>query len=193
MLQELTLRGQRAQLEPLRPEHAPQLWQAAQDPAIWPYFFRRMASLSDVEAFIAETLELQKRGTQLPFAIRDLESNRLVGSTRLMDFSAPNRSLEIGGTWLASAVWRTRINTECKFLLLRHGFESLALIRVFFKTDARNARSQRAIERLGASREGVLRHHMIMPDGFRRDSVYYSILESEWPDVKARLEGFLGS
>ncbi len=152
-----------------------------------------MTSLDGVEAFIAEALEGQNRGAQLPFAIRDLELGSLVGSTRFMDYSAPNRAVEIGGTWLSSAVWRTRINTECKFLLLKHGFESLDLVRIFFKTDARNARSQRAIERLGAQKEGVLRSHMILPDGFRRDSVFYSILQSEWPTVKARLEGFLSN
>lgn len=191
MLEEITLSGQRAQLEPLRIEHAPALWEAGQNPGNFEFFFRRIASLADIEAFIEQGLELQNRGVALPFAIRDLESGQLVGSTRFHDFSAPDRAVEIGATWLSSVVWRTRINTECKFLLLQHGFESLDLIRICFKTDARNFRSQRAIERLGAQKEGVLRHHMILPDGFRRDSVFYSILGGEWPDVKARLEGFL--
>ncbi len=192
-MQEIVLSGQRARLEPLRMAHTEALWQVAQAPEIWPFFFRRMASLKDVEAFIAEALEKQSRGEQLPFAIRDGESGRLVGSTRFLDFSATNRSVEIGATWLSPMVWRTRINTECKFLLLRHGFETLGLVRVFFKTDARNERSQRALERIGAQKEGVLRQHMILPDGFVRDSVYYSILDREWPDVKARLERFLAN
>lgn len=191
MLQETTLSGKRARLEPLRIEHAPALWEAARAPEIWSFFPRRMTSLGDTEDFIAETLGFQELGLQLPFAIRDLASGDLVGSTRLMDFSAVNRSTEIGGTWLSSAVWRTRINTECKFLLLHHAFESLNLLRVYFKTDARNGRSQRAIERIGAQKEGVLRAHMILPDGFVRDSVFYSILDREWPGVQTRLEEFL--
>ena len=191
MLEPLTLSGTRASLEPLQMSHAPDLWRAAQDRQIWTYYPRRVESLDDMESFIAETLDAQKLGVQLPFAIRDLELNQWVGSTRLMDFSAENRGVEIGGAWLSSAVWRTRINTECKFLLLRHGFETLDLLRVFLKTDARNERSQRAIERLGAKREGTLRSHMILPDGFVRDSVYYSVLRAEWPSVKARMAGFL--
>ncbi len=193
MLEEITLRGARVRLEPLRIEHATALWDAAQAPEIWSFFPRRMTSLSDAEDFISETLGFQKLGLQLPFAIRDLESGDLVGSTRLMDFNAANRATEIGGTWLSSAVWRTRINTECKFLLLRHAFESLNLLRVTFKIDARNERSQRAIERIGAQKEGILRAHMILPDGFVRDSVYYSILDREWLNVKTHLEGFLSS
>ncbi|PQV63480.1 Protein N-acetyltransferase, RimJ/RimL family [Abditibacterium utsteinense] len=193
MLQETTLSGERVQLEPLRLQHAPALWEAAQTPENFEFFFRRMASLVDIEAFIEQGLELQDRGVALPFAIHDLESGQLVGSTRFHDFSGPDRAVEIGATWLSSAVWRTRINTECKFLLLRHAFETLDLVRVCLKTDARNQRSQRAIERIGAQKEGVLRQHMILPDGFVRDSVYYSILDSEWPDVKSRLEGFLAS
>ncbi|MBW3635635.1 MAG: GNAT family N-acetyltransferase [Armatimonadetes bacterium] len=193
MMQEIVLSGGRARLEPLRMAHAEALWQAAQAPEIWPFFFRPMASLEDIEAFIAEALEKQSRGEQLPFAVRDGESGKLVGSTRFMDFSATNRSAEIGATWLSPMVWRTRVNTECKFLLLRHGFEALGLVRIFFKADARNERSQRALERIGAQKEGVLRQHMILPDGFVRDSVYYSILDREWPDVRARLEGFLAN
>lgn len=193
MLQEITLTGQRARLEPLRLEYAPELWQAAQGTGIFTYFFQRMESFGDIENFIEKALEGQNCGVALPFVIRDLESGKLVGSTRFHDFKAPDRAVEIGATWLSPAFWRTRLNTECKYLLLRHGFEDLGLIRICFKTDARNTRSQHAIERLGAQREGILRSHMIMPDGYRRDSVYYSILEAEWPGVKARLEGFLSN
>ncbi len=191
MLGEITLSGERVRLEPLRIEHAPALWEAAQSPENFEFFFRRMACLADIEAFIEDGLELRNCGVALHFAIRDLESGELVGSTRYHDFSATNRAVEIGATWISRALWRTRINTECKFLLFQHGFETLNLIRICFKIDARNFRSQRAIERLGAQREGVLRHHMILPDGFQRDSVFYSVLQGEWPDVKARLEGLL--
>jgi RimJ/RimL family protein N-acetyltransferase len=132
-------------------------------------------------------------GKSLPFVIEDRETGRIAGSTRLLDFDAANRGVEIGFTWLNPDVWRTRINTECKYLLLRHCFETIQVIRVQLKTDARNVQSQEAIERIGGVREGVLRHHRIMPDGYLRDSAYFSILAEEWPSVKARLERFLDS
>ena len=122
------------------------------------------------------------------FTIIDKETNRPVGSTRYMDITLPNRGLEIGWTWLTPSVWRTRMNTECKYLLLKHGFEELNLLRIQLKTDSRNLRSQRAMERLGAVREGVLRRHRLLSDGYQRDTVYYSILAEEWAGVKARLE-----
>lgn len=193
MLQEITLSAQRTRLEPLRSEHAPALFKAEKHPEIFAFYPRPMATLGDIHNFIAETLDAQKLGVQLPFAIRDSETGDLVGSTRFMDYSALNRSAEIGATWLSSAVWRTRINTECKYLFLKHGFETLDLVRIAFKTDARNMRSQRAIERLGAQKQGVLRSQMILSDGFRRDSVFYSILDHEWLEIKARLEGFLSN
>jgi len=114
-----------------------------------------------------------------------------VGSTRFLNISIQNRNLEIGSTWLSPTVWRTRINTECKYLLLKHCFETLGTIRVQLKTDSRNVRSQRSIERLGAVKEGVLRNHMIMPDGYLRDSVVYSIIDKEWVQVKNKLESML--
>lgn len=191
MLSQIELAGVRAKLEPLTLEHAPALWDVARAPEIWSFFPRPLQSLRDVEAFIGEALDGQHQGVQLPFAIRDLELGRLVGSTRFADYSAPHRSAEIGWTWLSPAVWRTRINTECKFLLLKHGFEVLNLQRIFFKTDARNGRSQRAIERIGAQKEGTFRKHRICADGFVRDSIYYSIIDDEWPDIKAKLQKFL--
>jgi RimJ/RimL family protein N-acetyltransferase len=116
------------------------------------------------------------------------EHNRAIGSTRYLDIQTQNRGLEIGWSWLTPTVQRTGVNTECKYLLLRHAFEQLGMIRVQLKTDSRNLQSQRAIERLGAVKEGTLRNHMILPDGYYRHSVYYSIIESEWPTVKAGLE-----
>jgi RimJ/RimL family protein N-acetyltransferase len=116
-----------------------------------------------------------------------------VGSTRYLDIRRENRGLEIGWTWLAAAVQRTAVNTECKYLLLRHAFETLGAIRVQLRTDLRNLRSQRAIERIGATREGVFRQERIMWDGYLRDSVFYSVIDCEWPAVKARLEARLGS
>ena len=120
----------------------------------------------------------------LPFAVVHLKSSRVAGATRYLNIAPEHRSLEIGGTWYGLEFQRTAVNTECKYLLLKHAFETLGYIRVQFKTDLRNTRSQVAIERLGAKREGVLRNHMIMPDGKYRNSVFYSILDREWPEVK---------
>ena len=134
---------------------------------------------------------LQRRAPTFPFVVIHKASGRIAGATRYMEFRAAHRGVEIGGTWYGAEFRRTAVNTECKYLLLRHAFEFMDCIRVQFKTDLRNERSQRAIERIGAVREGVLRNHMILPDGTIRHSVYYSILATEWLDVKARLEALL--
>lgn len=138
--------------------------------------------------WVRELLELQAHGTDLPFAVIHLDSGQVIGSTRYLEIHPLDLGLEIGGTWYAAAHQRTAVNTECKYLLLRHAFEALGCIRVQFKTDLRNERSQRALERIGAAWEGVLRNHMLLPDGTRRHSVYYSILDTEWPLVKKGLE-----
>ena len=134
---------------------------------------------------------LLQKGADIPFVVIHKRSGRIAGATRYMDIRAEHRGVEIGGTWYGAEFRRTVVNTECKYLLLRHAFEVMDCIRVQFKTDLRNERSQRAIERIGAIREGVLRHHMILPDGTIRHSVYYSILSAEWPDVRQRLERLL--
>lgn len=185
------LSGERAALVPLQEEHLAGLLEAAQAPEIWAYMPLNLMTEAVARAWVADSRAAQAQGTELPFTIFDRETNRIVGSTRYLDISVPNRGLEIGWTWLNPAVWRTRINTECKYLLLRHAFETLDAIRVQFKTDARNLRSQQAIERIGGVREGVLRHHRILPDGYLRDSAYFSILAAEWPEAKRRLEGLL--
>ena len=187
----VALSGRRASLLPMTLPHVPALFAAGQDDQIWRYLPEHPRTLSDFHDWVQEALAAQEHGNELPFVIIDRETDQIVGSTRLLDMSVRHRQAEIGWTWHAPAVWRTRINTECKYLLLRHAFETLGLIRVCLKTDARNVRSQTAIERLGAVKEGVLRRHRILPDGFVRDSVYYSILADEWPAVKTRLEGFL--
>jgi RimJ/RimL family protein N-acetyltransferase len=151
----------------------------------------RVAGRDDMVRLISEALLAQEEGREIPFVVRRSGGGRIVGSTRLLDLRPEDRGAEIGWTWFSPAVWRTPVNTESKYLLLRHCFETLNLIRVQLKTDARNVRAQRAIERLGAVREGVLRHHYVMPDGYLRDSVYYSILAEEWPVVRERLEGLL--
>ena len=138
--------------------------------------------------WVCDILARAGRGTDLPFVAIHLESGRVAGATRYLNMLPEHRGLEIGGTWYGLEFQRTAVNTECKYLLLKYAFETLGCIRVQFKTDLRNERSQRAIERIGAVKEGILRNHMILPDGRYRHSVFYSILDSEWPEVKKRLE-----
>jgi N-acetyltransferase len=188
----LTLRGSKVRVEPLGPEHASDLYFAGQDPAIWRFMpINPSNSLASISAWIADALSERATGAQLPFAILDQATGKAIGSTRYLSITPRDCGLEIGWTWLAPAAQRTAVNTECKYLLLRHAFEGLGAIRVQLKTDARNAVSQRAIARLGAVREGVLRQHMVVQDGHQRDTVMYSILDDEWTAVKARLEAYL--
>lgn len=185
----VTLQGKWARLEPLTLDHAPQLFDVARDDEIWRYMpVPTPKSVDDVCAWIQDALNLQAHGLFLPFAIIDRATEKAIGSTRFLDISEHNRHVEIGWTWLGKNFWRTPLNSECKYLLLRHAFETLGCIRVSFKTDLRNERSQRAIERLGAAREGIWRRVVVMHDGYQRSSVFYSILDDEWARVKAGLE-----
>ena len=184
--------GRFVTLEPLDIRHAEDLWRAGQDPEIWRCMPRPMfRDLDNVKEWIVETQRVATGGEEIPFAILHCQSGEAVGSTRYLDIQRANHSLEIGWTWLGKAVQRTAVNTECKYLLLRQAFESWRAVRVQLKTDARNLVSQTAIARLGAVREGVLRKQRKMWDGHIRDTVYFSILDTEWPSVKARLERLL--
>ena len=188
----VTLTGRVVRLEPLSEQHAPDLTVAAHDERIWRYML--YAYPEDEEkmlAWVRDILARQAAGADLAFAVIHLASGRAIGATRYLEIRPEHRSLEIGGTWYATGFQRTAVNTECKYLMLKHAFEVLGCIRVQFKADARNLRSIRAIERIGAMREGVLRNHYILPNGGYRDSVYFSILDSEWPKVKERLEEML--
>jgi len=188
----VTLTGSVVRLEPLSEQHVPDLTVAAHDERIWRYML--YAYPEDEEkmlAWVRDILTRQAAGADLAFAVIHLASGRAIGATRYLEIRPPHRSLEVGGTWYATEFQRTAVNSECKYLLLKHAFETLGCIRVQFKADARNLRSLRAIERLGAAREGVLRNHYILADGGFRDSVYFSILDKEWPGVRARLEGML--
>ena len=188
----ITLEGRWARLEPLAERHAADLSAVSNDPEIWRYMPMALMSGEQVREWIAETLALQAGGAVLPFAIVERESGRAIGGTRYLDIRPNDRGIEIGWTWLARRAWRTAINTECKYMLMRHAFETLGCIRVQLKTDRHNERSRRAIERIGGQFEGILRQHMILRDGtYRRDSAYYSILDAEWPAVKERLEAAL--
>ena len=188
----VTLTGSVVRLEPLSEQHVPDLTVAAHDENIWRYMlYVYPDSEEKMLAWVRDILARQAAGTDLAFAVIHLASGRAIGATRYLEIRPLHRSLEIGGTWYAIEFQHTADNTECKYLLLKHAFEVLGCIRVQFKADARNLRSIRAIERIGAAREGVLRNHYILPDGGYRDSVYFSILDREWPKVKERLEEML--
>ena len=185
----ITLVGQHVRLEPMTEAHGEALAQIGVGQPFWDFMvYGQMDSEADMHGWVRDILRRATKGTDLPFVVIDLASGQVVGATRYMNIMPHDRGLEIGGTWYGPAFQRTAVNTECKYLLLGHAFETLGCIRVQLKTDLRNQRSQRAIERLGAVREGILRNHMILPDGYRRHSVYYSILDTEWPTVKKGLE-----
>jgi RimJ/RimL family protein N-acetyltransferase len=190
----VTLTGRYVRLEPLSEEHVPGLTAIGIDESIWQYMpYGQMRNEGDIRRWVQDILARAAEGNDLPFAAIDLAAGCVAGATRYMEIRREHRGLEIGGTWYGAAFRRTRVNTECKFLLLEHAFERMGCIRVQLKTDARNERSQRAIERIGAVREGVLRKHLILPNGYVRDSVYYSVVDSEWPNVKTHLQEMLAS
>jgi RimJ/RimL family protein N-acetyltransferase len=188
----VTLIGTTVRLEPLGEHHVPDLAIAGRDEVIWRWMpYGLVTDEPRMAKFVRQALERQMLGTDLPFAVVHLATGRAVGSTRYLDIRPEHLGLEIGATWYATAHQRTRINTECKYLLLQHSFEELGCMRVQLKTDLRNERSQRAIERIGGQREGVLRNQLLMPDGHRRATVLYSIIDTEWPAIKARLAEML--
>jgi N-acetyltransferase len=188
-IQRVTLTGKIIRLVPLSETHVPDLTQVGIDENIWQFMlYGAIRNESDVRGWVRDILSRQQRGTDLPFAVILLENGKAIGCTRYLEIHPEHRNLEIGGTWYGAPFRGTWVNTEAKYLLLRHAFETLGCIRVQLKTDLRNVRSQRAIERIGAQKEGILRDHMILQDGVIRSSVYYSILKNEWPDVKAMLE-----
>ena len=184
----ITLAGRHVRLEPLAESHHAALERNGTDAEVWRWMpFKNADTRESVRQWCATVGGLHARGEAAAFAIIEVATGEAVGGTTLFDYSEAHRRVEIGYTWHARRVWRTPVNTECKFLLLGHAFETLGMNRVQLKTDARNERSQAAIARLGAVREGVLRAHMVMPDGWVRDSVMFSIVASEWPAVKAGL------
>ncbi|MEA2529838.1 MAG: N-acetyltransferase [Thermomicrobiales bacterium] len=188
VVEPVTLEGRRVRLEPIGHEHADDLVVAAGDRAIWRYIPLDPSSTESMRTWIDGSIADREAGTVLRFAIVDRASGRAVGSTSLFDIRPKDRGIEIGWTWLGRDAQRTGINTECKHLLLRHCFETVGAIRVQLKTHRLNFTSRRAIERIGAQFEGILRNHTIMPDGSYRDSAYYSIIECEWPAVRRHLE-----
>jgi RimJ/RimL family protein N-acetyltransferase len=186
------LTGNYVRLEPMTEEHIPGLAEIGVGQTFWSFMlYGNMNSVNDMRNWVLDILSRAEKGTDLPFVAIQLATGRVAGATRYLNIMPNDRGLEIGGTWYGPEFQRTPVNTECKFLLLRHAFETLGCIRVQLKTDLRNERSQKAIERIGAVREGVLRNHMILPDGRYRHSVFYSILDTEWPQVKLKLEQML--
>jgi RimJ/RimL family protein N-acetyltransferase len=190
-LSPVLLRGNHVELHPLSQSHAGDLSAAIAVGDLWKLAVSNLPAPGGMQAYIAEALGLQSAGKALPFALIDKSTGHAVGSTRFGNFEPAHRRVEIGWTWLGTTWQRTAFNTEAKYLLLGHAFESLGLNRVEFKTDLVNDRSRKAILRLGALEEGVLRRHMIVRDGRVRDSVYYSIIAEEWPAVKANLRRML--
>lgn len=188
----VVLEGQYVRLEPLSPAHEESLIAAAADGELWNSTFTIVPTRFDMGAYIAAALDAQAQGRELSFVIIQKSSGRVVGHTRFYDIERDYRSVEIGYTWLAASAQRTVVNTEAKLLLLTHAFEVWRCIRVALITDVLNEQSRLAILRLGAKEEGILRNQMIMPGGRYRDSVCFSIIEAEWPEVKARLIAKLG-
>lgn len=188
------LTGSIVRLEPLSIAHVPDLAVVGQDETIWQFLpYGDINTEERMDDHVRLLLRRAEEGIELPFIVVLRASNQLIGCTRYIDIRPESRALEIGGTWYGRAYQRTGVNTECKYLLLRHAFENLGCIRVQFKTDVRNQQSQKSIERIGAVKEGILRNQMIVDGGAARDSAYYSIIDREWPSVKVKLEEKLRS
>ena len=189
----ITLEGSVVRLEPVRREHEEIFWNAAKDSldTIFQWIPYSMKSLEDFQRLMEKSLGEQGRGKSIVFATMERSSGKVIGSTRFMNIDRVNRRVEIGSTWIAPAWHRSAVNTEAKYLMLRHAFEEWKCMRVELKTDALNQRSRNAILRIGAKEEGTLRKHLITCTGRIRDTVYFSILDTEWPEVKPKLEAML--
>ena len=190
-IEPVTLRAAHARLEPLAREHLDGIRRAAADGELWKLWYTSVPAPEGTQAWLDAALDMRERLGAMPFAVFDAVSGDIVGSTRYFNVDAPNRRLEIGHTWYARRAQRSPINTECKLLLLTHAFETLGCIAVEFRTHWFNQASRAAIARLGARQDGVLRNHQLMPDGSRRDTVVFSILDGEWPAVKVHLHFLL--
>ena len=188
----IRLEGDLVALEPLTEEHADGLWAAAQAPEIWRWLAHVGESRDTFDFWLEQALTANREGREGVFATRELASGELVGSSRYLAVRPADRVVEIGWTWLNPSAWRSGINVEAKLLMLTHAFEALGCVRVELKTDARNERSRAAMEAIPAQFEGILRNHMIVPDVGQRDSAYFSVIDEEWPAVRANLLSRLG-
>lgn len=187
----VTLEGRRVRLVPLALDHVPRLAEVALDPALWQWTLARPTDEAGLRAWAEAAIAGRDAGTELPFVTLEAGSGRPIGSSRYLNIVLEHRRLEIGWTWVAPAWQRTGANREAKLLMLGHAFDTLGCRRVEFKTDSRNEPSRTALLGIGAQFEGIFRNHMVMPDGRMRHSAYYSVIDEEWPDVKARLEASL--
>ena len=188
-IERVTLQGKYVRLEPISEAHIDGLAEIGIGHEFWKFMlYGAMNTKDDFRFFVTDLLEREKAGTDLPFVAIHLPSGRIAGCTRYLNIMPKDKGLEVGGTWYGLDFQRTPVNTECKYLLFSHAFETLKCIRLQLKTDSLNTRSQAAIERIGAKKEGVLRNHMITPEGRIRHSVFYSVIDTEWEDVKKRLE-----
>jgi RimJ/RimL family protein N-acetyltransferase len=192
LIDPVTLEGRVVRLEPLALSHLDALCAVGLDPELWQYTLTIVQTREDMRSYLEAALKAREQGSALPFVIIERAANTVVGSTRYLNIDQQNKKLEIGSTWVARRWQRTAVNTEAKFLLLRHAFEVLGCVRVEFKTDVLNRQSRAALLRIGAKQEGILRKHLITQTGRVRDTVYFSILDTEWPDVKRRLEEYIG-
>jgi RimJ/RimL family protein N-acetyltransferase len=184
----ITLTGRHIRLEPLRREHGPALVEAGRAEEIWTWMPTRPLTAETVDRWLEKAMQAASQGREYPFVVVQLEDNRVIGSTRYLDVQEDDRTVEIGWTWYSPGAWGGVVNPEAKYLLMRHAFDGWRAIRVALKTDIKNVRSQAAIKKLGARYEGTLRNQRIRPDGSYRDTMIFSITESEWPAVKTRLE-----
>jgi N-acetyltransferase len=188
----VTLEGRFVRLEPLTIDHVVALSRVGLEPELWRWVPTAVTTVDEMRAYVVTALDEKRRSVSVPFVIVDRASDQVIGSTRYANIDRANRRLEIGWTWVTSSHQRTKANTEAKLLLLTHAFETLEMNRVEFKTDALNERSRTAIARLGAVEEGTFRRHMVIAASGRvRDSVYFSIIDAEWPAIKTRLRGLL--
>lgn len=184
----VTLTGRHLRLEPMRAAHAPALLEAGRDPEIWAWMPARPTTRAAMDAWLEKAMKGEAQGREYPFVVVRLADDRIIGSTRYLAVEEEDRTVEIGWTWYSPDAWGGVVNPEAKYLLMRHAFEDWHAIRVALKTDVKNLHSQAAIRKLGARYEGTLRNQRIRPDGSYRDTVIFSVIESEWPSVKAKLE-----
>ena len=188
LLGPVTLTGNHVRLEPMRPVHAAALLEAGRSTEIWAWMPARPLTAQTMDRWLEKALQAEAQGREYPFVVVRLEDDRVIGSSRYLDVQEEDRTVEIGWTWYSPDAWGGVVNPEAKYLLMRHAFDDWRAIRVALKTDIKNIHSQAAIKKLGARYEGTLRNHRIRPDGSYRDTVVFSVIGSEWPRVKTRLE-----
>ncbi|MEK3977517.1 GNAT family protein [Psychrobacillus sp. FSL K6-2836] len=187
----IILEGNTIILVPLEMKYKERVYEAIKSPDVWKYTWRQVKTFDDIEQILSIAVQSKNDGKQLPFIIKDKLSGEVIGTTRIGEIDTANRNVEIGWTWLSPSVWRTKVNTECKFLLLQYCFEELKVLRVQFSISGQNVRSQKAVERIGAVKEGTFRKHRIKADGTIHDNIFYSIVDTEWIDVKGKLINLL--